>query len=392
MANWFTRNQSFEDPESIKLYQRAQYAEALRDRAQKPLEATTAGRVVVPPSWTQGLAQLVTALGARKAEHQLFADAKAMDQEKGKAYADGLLQFRRTGDPSALLENRQTRDLGAQLMVEDARAQRQQKTTLSPQEITQVGLPAGTIAQRDASGGLAVVSKPEAAPARIQEYRMTHPDDSALAGYDQWVRDNRAAGANRINVMPEMKGNQKAMELGVARIYDQTDKAQSAAEGIGAVHMARQGLDNGAFVGPGGDTKQGVSKFLQMMGVNVAPEAVAATDQFRSGVGQLVLSQIKSLGANPSNADREQLERIVGSLPTDPNAMRSLLDWREQQLRKTIDTHNRAIGSAQQSGINFPYPLNVDAPPAYRTPTTKPQSLNNDEWGEYQRLKQKYGR
>lgn len=392
MANWFTRNQSFEDPESFKLLQRQRYAEALMEKGREEPQGGMVGRIYVGPSWTQQMARLLNSWGGRKAENQLLADAKALDQQKRTNYADGLLRYRKSGDPSTLLENRETAELGGKLMVEDARAQRQQKTTLTPQEVTQMGLPAGTIAQRDASGGLSVVNKPEAAPPRIQEYRMTHPDDSSLAGYDQWVRDNRAAGASRINVMPEMKGNQKAMELGVARIYDQTDKAQSAAEGIGAVHMARQGLDNGAFVGPGGDLKQGVSKFLQFMGVNVAPEAVAATDQFRSGTGQLVLSQIKSLGANPSNADREQLERIIGNLPTDPNAMRALLDWREQQLRKTIDTHNSAIGAARQSGINFPYPLNVDAPAPYRSPQAKPSTLNDDEWSEYQRLKQKYGR
>lgn len=98
--------------------------------------------------------------------------------------------------------------------------------------------------------------------------------------------------------------------------------------------------------------------------MQIAPEQVANSEQFSAVANQFVLNSIKSLGANPSNADRDFIEKTVPRLSTDPRALPLLLDYMETKARAQVDGYNAKIhGVQQQPGASFmPYSLEVQAP------------------------------
>lgn len=140
------------------------------------------------------------------------------------------------------------------------------------------------------------------------------------------------------------------------------DKAKNAADDLLSVNQARAAIKGGSFQGSGADTKLAIAKFVNanIPGVTVDAEKVGNTDYLKSTLGAGVLAQAKSLGANPSNADAERINDIVGSIGKDPNAMNRLLDWRETMSKRAIDNHNKTVGDAEQRGMKSPYDLRVN--------------------------------
>lgn len=142
------------------------------------------------------------------------------------------------------------------------------------------------------------------------------------------------------------------------------DKAKSAVDDLMSISQARKAIQDGAFQGSGADTKLAIAKFVNsnIPGVKIDPEKVGNTDYLKSTLGAGVLAQAKSLGANPSNADAERINDIVGSIGKDPQAMKKLLDWRETMAKKAIDSHNGTVMDAEGRGMKSPYDLRVKAP------------------------------
>ena len=68
---------------------------------------------------------------------------------------------------------------------------------------------------------------------------------------------------------------------------------------------------------------------------------------------KLILDQVKTLGANPSNADREFIEKTVPNLSTSATARAQLLDFMEKKAKGNIDLYKRADSHARKnSGLN----------------------------------------
>lgn len=99
--------------------------------------------------------------------------------EKEKEYQTALSQALQSENPLAALQGNP--ELAAnfaptilQSGMEEQRYKRglenAQLTTMTPEEVQAMGLPPGTVAQRNKLGGISVISKPEKGPATIQEY------------------------------------------------------------------------------------------------------------------------------------------------------------------------------------------------------------------------------
>lgn len=99
--------------------------------------------------------------------------------EKEKEYQAALSQALQSDNPLAALQSNP--ELAAnfapailQSGLEESRYKRgrddAQLVTMTPEEVQAMGLPAGTVAQRNKLGGISVISKPEKGPATIQEY------------------------------------------------------------------------------------------------------------------------------------------------------------------------------------------------------------------------------
>lgn len=77
-------------PEEEQMYRRQQTIDALRQNGMQAPQAQQAGRLVVAPSWTQGLAQLGSAAAAKYGQNKLDTQYG----EFNKRRAQGLTSLR----------------------------------------------------------------------------------------------------------------------------------------------------------------------------------------------------------------------------------------------------------------------------------------------------------
>jgi len=77
-------------PEEEKLARKQAMVDALRQQSMTPMQGKMAGNVYVPPSFTQGLAQLGQAYGARRGQKKLDAGYATQNT----AQADAIKRLR----------------------------------------------------------------------------------------------------------------------------------------------------------------------------------------------------------------------------------------------------------------------------------------------------------
>lgn len=140
--------------------------------------------------------------------------------------------------------------------------------------------------------------------------------------------------------------------------------AQTAAKDMLGIQQARKAIQGGVFMGNGAEMKLNLAKFINanVPFVTLAPEKTANTDYLKSQLGQGLLEQAKTLGSNPSNADANRINDIVGSIGKDPNAMAKILDWRQEMAARSIALHNSKVDQVEQSGYKAPFDMRVKNP------------------------------
>ena len=200
------------------------------------------------------------------------------------------------------------------------------------------------------------------------------PDGRPVANtaYQDYAKQKAAAGAARTNVMVDTAPKAFWSDFGKQasdQVFKERDGAQAAAATLQGIGEIRKAVEGGAYQGAGADYKLAAAKALGALGAQIAPEQVANSEQFNAIANQFVLNSIKGLGANPSNADREFIEKTVPRLSTDPGALPQLLNFMETKAKATIDSYNSKIKSIQQQpGAGFmPFSLEVQTPQAQAT-------------------------
>ena len=147
------------------------------------------------------------------------------------------------------------------------------------------------------------------------------------------------------------------------------------------VHETRKALDDGAITGAFADQRLFAKKVGSLFGMD--DTAASNTEVLRSTVGNQVLSHIKELGANPSNADRDYIEKVQGGqIALEEKSMRRLLDITEKYARQTVRNFNRdsrklmeAPGGDQAYKSISPL-MNYDEPPEYSyKPSARPGAI-----------------
>jgi len=155
-------------------------------------------------------------------------------------------------------------------------------------------------------------------------------------------------------------------------LLEARDKARAASDDLINISEARKAIAGGAYQGTGANAKLAAVKFAGAFGIQLDPEKAANTDYLKSVLGAGLLQQAKALGANPSNADAERINEIVGSIGKDAKAMQRILDWRETMARRTVDSHNRSVDQAVEGGLKLPFDLRVKLPSAPAAPAQAP--------------------
>lgn len=225
----------------------------------------------------------------------------------------------------------------------------QKLTTPRDQWIDERG-PDGSFYQRNAlTGERKVIEKSDVLPAAA----VTQKIDIARAGKPDTVINN--------TVNPILKG------VGESFI-EQREAARASVPQIEGIFEARKALDQGAITGLGADPKLFLTKAANLFGLG--GEAAANTEVLRSSIGNSVLAKAKTLGANPSNADRDYIEKVVGgSIALEEASMRRLLDMQEKWARAAIRRANadgQKLLKAQPKELGAISPLlGVDEPPTY---------------------------
>lgn len=185
--------------------------------------------------------------------------------------------------------------------------------------------------------------------------------------YQDYEIRKAGAGATRVNVDAGPKAfwsdfGKNATDV----LFKEREGAQAAASTVQSIAQIRAAVESGAYQGSGADAKLTASKALGALGMPYDAKTVANTELFNATANQFVLDKIKTLGANPSNADRDFIEKTVPRIGTDPAALPQLLDFMEQRAGQQIGTFNQKIKSVQgQQGAQFlPFSLEVPAPQA----------------------------
>lgn len=209
--------------------------------------------------------------------------------------------------------------------------------------------------------------KPEATPASIREYQFA-VGQGFKGTFEEFDRQQRATSAARTNVVVDAAPKSFWQDFGKGAsdvFFKEREAAQAAAGIIGSVGSIRQAVAGGAYQGTGAELKLGAAKALGAIGMPYDQKTVANTELFNAQANKFVLDSIKQLGANPSNADRDFIEKTVPRLSTDPAALPQLLDFLESKARASVRTFNDKAKKAQQNPAaqGMPFQLEVPEPP-----------------------------
>lgn len=178
-----------------------------------------------------------------------------------------------------------------------------------------------------------------------------------------------SAGAGRttntvINAGPKAfeteLGQLDAKQLGKYR-----DNAETAQSLLGTVANLREAEKAGAYSGGGADIRLGVASLIEGW-TGIAPPGLVGSQIYNAEASKLILDRVKALGANPSNADREFIQKTVPQLATSAEARKQMADWMEKTASKSIDLYQRADQYARQNrGLGG---FNVITPSAPKAP------------------------
>ena len=161
-----------------------------------------------------------------------------------------------------------------------------------------------------------------------------------------------SAGAGRttntvINAGPKAfeteLGKLDAEQLGKWR-----DAAQTAQSLLGTVSNLREAEKAGAYSGGGADIRLGVASLIEGW-TGIAPPGLVGSQVYNAEASKLILDRVKALGANPSNADREFIQKTVPQLATSAEARKQMADWMEKTASKSLDLYQRADQYARQN-------------------------------------------
>jgi hypothetical protein len=153
------------------------------------------------------------------------------------------------------------------------------------------------------------------------------------------------------------------------------DRASNAVDAIKMGHDARALLDEGMTTGAFADPRVMMQKVGALFGMDASQ--ASNSEVFRGVIGQQVLSHIKALGANPSNADRDYIEKIQGGqIALEENSLRRLLDINEKYSRQAIQRFNsdsqKLVGANPEQYRQIAPLMQFEEPPAYQPRAAQP--------------------
>lgn len=152
----------------------------------------------------------------------------------------------------------------------------------------------------------------------------------------------------------EGKYSQGIGELQSKTVSDWRTAAEAAFVTQQNIGRMREAVDQGLKTGTFAPARQATVNALTDLGVS--PEALnkyfnaPAGRAFDAAAKELVLPVVKSLGANPTNTDRDFIEATIPQLKDNPQAVKSLLDWMDQKAQQKIELYQQGYDHASKGG------------------------------------------
>ena len=228
-------------------------------------------------------------------------------------------------------------------------------------------------------------AKPEAMPGSFREFQLAQQNPE-FAAYQERINQSRAT---RVNVDSGPKAFDSNLgKFAVDTFAKQRESAQAAAGVLQSVGEIRKAVQGGAYQGAGAELKLGAAKALGALGMSYDANTVANTELFNAQAKLFVLSTIKTLGPNPSNADREFIEQTIPRLQTDPTALPKLLAFMERKAESEVTRYNSNAKKVQSRAGYLPFSLEVQTPES----TPAPDVLTPAEQAELTALRAQLGK
>lgn len=208
--------------------------------------------------------------------------------------------------------------------------------------------------------GPAIGEKPEQKPNDVREYEYAQTQGYKGSFLD-FVTDQKKAGRSitnvnvPVNTEKTLYGN---LAEGFAKQFtEQRERANKAAESIGAIATAKDALSRGMITGTGAEPRLALARALHTAGLVEAPE-VANTEAYISAVGQQVLSTVKQLGSGTgiSDADvRFVKDMAAGRISLSKDGMERVLDIQEKAARAQVQRFNKMAAPLSKDQNVPPY-------------------------------------
>jgi len=155
------------------------------------------------------------------------------------------------------------------------------------------------------------------------------------------------------------------------------DKSEQARSSLATVQRLRSAEAQGAYSGGLADQKLAAASLINGI-TGIEPKGLVGSQLYNAEASKLVFEHIKGLGANPSNADREFIEKTVPRLATSKEARTQMANFIEGAAHRTIATsdsmdkfarQNRSLGGFEFSPVpnGLPDQTAIDAELARRS-------------------------
>lgn len=177
--------------------------------------------------------------------------------------------------------------------------------------------------------------------------------------------------------------DQKSRESDLKFVESAREQAAKAGESLGAVEAIRGAVKGGNFAGAFGTVQERAAAFADALGLPVDKNKLTNTQYLQSELKRLALPQVKALGFNPTDTDRQFIEQAIGQIATDPAAFDKILQRMEQIAQRDIkkfdamDSYFRENNSLKGFNYNFkpekqepqgnlPTPQQLGLPPGFK--------------------------
>jgi surface antigen len=126
------------------------------------------------------------------------------------------------------------------------------------------------------------------------------------------------------------------------------DGALAAQSTLGSVQRLEDAAAKGAYSGGAANLKMTVGSYINGL-TGATPKGQIGSELYTAEANNLVLSQVKALGANPSNADVIFIQKTVPQLSTNAEARTAMTEFMRRKAEGAIGLYQRANTHARKN-------------------------------------------